>query len=424
MTDEGYFLSSENPIANIDERAMEDTALRLLRHPEVEKAKGMASYLFREVFQRTAGEQMARFEDAIDEYVFHYAMRAAASDGQHPGVLRFMTPPHHWFGRDVPGSRWGADSPDFAYRIIPVSSDGRYEIHGRPTCDKPPTAHYALMADNTAAPTIISLLDGLDVVTDANGEFTITVDAEPAGERKNHIQTRPGAFQIWIRDAMGDWVEQSPNALRVTRLNPPQRDPLSDDELAQWAARALLDGVYYHYYLSAGLTLKEPNELHPPGSSAALGGMASQYTCSANIVLDKDEALIITASGSGALFRNAVLVDVFMNTLNYWDHTSSLNHAQMEPDENGLFTYVVAHEDPGVHNWLDTTGFRQTIFGQRWQSFPGGAAKEIPTIEGRVVKFKNLSKELPKGVRMIDAAAREQQLAARRAGFDKRFVDR
>ena len=233
MTDEGYFLSSENPIANIDERAMEDTALRLLRHPEVEKAKGMASYLFREVFQRTAGEQMARFEDAIDEYVFHYAMRAAASDGQHPGVLRFMTPPHHWFGRDVPGSRWGADSPDFAYRIIPVSSDGRYEIHGRPTCDKPPTAHYALMADNTAAPTIISLLDGLDVVTDANGEFTITVDAEPAGERKNHIQTRPGAFQIWIRDAMGDWVEQSPNALRVTRLNPPQRDPLSDDELAQ-----------------------------------------------------------------------------------------------------------------------------------------------------------------------------------------------
>lgn len=423
MTDDGYFLSGENPIANVDQRRMEDAALRILGHPDVEKAKGMASFLFREVFQRTAGEQMARFGDAMDEYVFHYAMRAAASDSQHPGILRFMTPPHHWFGRDLPGSRWGADSPDFAYRMIPVSADGRYEIRGRPTCKNPPTAFYALMADNNAAPTIISLLDGLDVEKDANGEFVITVDADPANGRNNHIQTRPGAFQIWIRDAMGDWFEQSPNALRVTRLNPPQRDPLNDEELAQWTARALLDGVYYHYYLSAGLTLRPHNEVNQPSSSAALGGMASQYTCSVNIVLDEDEALIMTASESGALFRNAVLVDVFMNTLNYWDHTSSLNSAQMEPDESGLFTYVVAHRDPGVHNWLDTTGLRQTIFGQRWQSFPGGAAKEVPTIEGRVVKFRDLESELPSGVRMTDAAGRKQQLARRRSGFDKRFVE-
>ena len=423
MTEDGYFLSRENPVANTDQRDMEDTALRLIKRPEVQKARGMATFLLEEVFKHTAGEQMVRFEDAMDEYVFHYAMRAAASDDQHPGVLRFMTPPHHWFGRDVPGSRWGADSPDFCYRIIPVSHGGRYEIRGQATCEKPPTAHYALMGDNTAAPKIMSLLDGLDLETDGDGGFVITVDGTPVDGRTNHIQTQPGAFQIWIRDALGDWLAQSPNALHVTRLNPPSRGPLTDDELGAWTAQALLDGVYYHYYLSAGQTAKPQNQLTAPASSAALGGMASQYTSSANVMLAEDEAMIITASESGALFRNAVLGDLFMNSVNYWDKTGSLNHAQMAPDESGLFTYVIAHRDPGVHNWLDTSGWKHTIFGQRWQSFPGGAAKEVPTIEGRVVKFADLERELSAGVRRIDAEGRKRQLADRQEGINKRFVD-
>ena len=423
MSADGYFLSRENPVANTDQRTMEDTALRLMGRPDVHKARRTATVLLGQVFRHTAGEQMARFDAAMDEYIFHYAMRAAASDGQYPGVLRFMTPPHHWFGRDVPGSRWGADNPDFCYRIIPVSHDGRYEIRGQATCAAPPAAHYALMGGNTAAPRVMGLLDGPDIVADGDGGFVITVDADPPGGRKNHIQTRPGAFQLWIRDALGDWLTQSPNALHVTRLNPPTRAPLTDDQRAWWMTEALLDGVYYHYFLSAGHTVKPPNQVTSPAAAMALGAMARQYTASANIVLEQDEALIVTASGSDAQFRNAVLGDIFMNSVNYWDRTGSLNHTQMAPDESGLFTYVIAHRDPGVHNWLDTGGLRQTIFGQRWQAFPGGTAKELPTIEARVVRFADLERELPAGVRRIDAEGREQQLADRRAGLSKRFID-
>lgn len=422
--DDRYFLSAANAIANTDQREREDMALRLIAHPDVVRAKGVATWLLREVFQHTAGERMTRFADAVDEYVFHYAMRAAASDGAKAAVVRFMTPPHHWFGRDVPGSRWGADSPDFCYRMIPVSHGGSYVIHGRATCANPPTAHYALMGDNTAAPAILSLLDGLDVVSQADGSFTITIDAEPAQGRANHIQTVPGAFQVWVRDALGDWNAQSPNALRIEMTQPPPRDPASEDDLARWAAKALLDGVYYAYYISAAITTRPANVLNSPGSSAAMGGMASQYTASAHVVLEPDEAMIVTASGSGALFRNAVLTDVFMNSLDYWDRTGSLNHAQMAADEGGLFTYVIAHADPGVHNWLDTGGVRQSVFGQRWQSFPGNVAGEVPTIAGRVVKFADLDRELPAGVRRIDAGGRREQLAARRAGYDRRFADR
>ncbi len=151
--------------------------------------------------------------------------------------------------------------------------------------------------------------------------------------------------------------------------------------------------------------------------------MATQWGTKGNLCLEEDEAMIITTNGAGAGFRNAVLCDAFHLSVEYWQRTSSLNMAQMAPDEDGNFTLVVAHEDPGVHNWLDTGGLRRTIFGHRWQAFPGGECKETPTVSSRLVKFRDLERELPDGVRGIDREGRRKQLEKRLAGFNRRFLD-
>src|SRR5262245_46130569 len=131
-----YFLSAENPAATSDQRDLEATALRLLQRSALQKARSIATVLWRNVMGYSAREQMSRFENMIDEYVFHYALRAANSNARRPGVLRIMAPPGHWFGRDVPGSRWGGDSPDFIYRMIPIAHGSRYEIRGRLMSDR------------------------------------------------------------------------------------------------------------------------------------------------------------------------------------------------------------------------------------------------------------------------------------------------
>lgn len=97
---------------------------------------------------------------------------------------------------------------------------------------------------------------------------------------------------------------------------------------------------------------------------------------------------------------------------------------QMAADADGRQTYVIAHEDPGVHNWLDTTGLRQTIWGQRWQAFPPERRGEMPLVTGKVVKFRDLDDNLPPGVARIDRGGRSAQLAARKDGFERRFADR
>ncbi len=76
-----------------------------------------------------------------------------------------------------------------------------------------------------------------------------------------------------------------------------------------------------------------------------------------------------------------------------------------------------------MHNWLDTTGVRQTLWGQRWQSFAGGVVEEQPTIEARLVRFDDLEKQMPAGVVRIDAVGRHQQITARQAGIASRYVD-
>jgi hypothetical protein len=419
-----YLLSAANPVANTDQRDTEERGMRMLRHPGFERTRMVVDFLLREVMKHAAADHMARFHSFLDEYIAHFAFRFAAADGQFPVVLRLMDPPARWFGREVPGTRWGGATPNFTYRVMPVTHGSRYEILVRPSGSHPPTAHYSLMSDDTASHTEIGVLDNLSLVSDADGSYVITVDAQPANGRPNHLQTRPGAHQIWVRDAVTDWLTDTPNHIRIRLLDAPTRDPLSEEELALKAIKAAIDGVYYNYYVCRLVTAQAPNKMISPASTGPFGGVATQFTGRANVVLADDEAMIVCANAAGAQFRDALLYDHFMMSISFWDRLTSLNAGQMEPDEDGLFTYVIAHEDPGVSNWLDTTGLRQMMFGHRWQSFKSSAPSELPALTGRVVKFRHLEDELPPGARRIDAGGRRVQLAARQQGFAARFRER
>ena len=410
-----------NPLATTAQREVEDRAIALLGRPGLQRARAVVTMLWRSVAAWPARDQEDRFENMIDEYMFHHAMRSANSDPNAPQIARFMAPPHHWFGRSVPGSRWAGDSPDFIYRTIPIAHGGSYEIRGQPTCHEPPTVNYSLMSDSTASPVTQALLDSLDMQFDADGGFTISVDATPPDGRPNHLQTRPGASFLMIRDALGDWIGQSPNALTVHRLNP-LRGRRSEDEMARDCARIAVDGVYYTYYCTQSGNGQAPNQFRPPMSAAAFGGMATQAGVKGNVDLADDEALIVRSNAAGAQFRNVTLTDAFHMSIEYWRRTSSLNMVQMAADEDGDFTFVVAHRDPCIHNWLDTGGLRRTIFGHRWQAFRRGAERAEPWITVRRVKFENLRRELPAGVTGLDANGRREQLAARDAGFRRRFA--
>jgi hypothetical protein len=418
----GHFLSAANPAATIDQRELEGLALRLMARPELQRARAIVSVLWKNAAAYPAREQMDLFDAAVEEYVFYYVLRAVNSDGCYPKILRFMEPPVRWFGRDVPGSRWGGNSPNFIYRCIPITHGARYEIHGRPTCAGRPSVTYSLTTDS-ATPATVAVLDSGEMAFENDGSFTITIDAASANDRKNHIQTQRVECYLLIRDALGDWLTETPNALRVVRLDAPERPPFTEDEMARRAAQQVQEGFFYAYYCTQSGNGQAPNDCRAPVSSAAFGGMVTQWGTKGNLELGQDEALVITANEAGAGFRDVTLCNLFFTSLDFWTRTNSFNMTQMAPDADGRFTYVIAHHDPGIHNWLDTGGRQQLIFGHRWQAFGPGGATETPSFTSCVVKFSCLEKALPAGVARIDAAGRAAQLASRAAGFKHRFIE-
>ncbi len=134
--------------------------------------------------------------------------------------------------------------------------------------------------------------------------------------------------------------------------------------------------------------------------------------------------MIIHGTSGGAAYRGLVLHDIWYRAIEYWKRQSSLNTVQMVPNADGSYTFVVAHTDPGVANWLDTGGLGEVFALHRWQGLPPeGSGHRTPTIRSEVIKLKDLESRLPPGVKRIGTAERKGSLQRRLAAYQRRFVD-
>jgi hypothetical protein len=416
-----YFLSSRNPVANVDQRHVEDLARELIERPELAQAREKAGYLWRVVTEYTAGPQISRLENMLAECTVNYALKGAL-DPDYPRIVRLLQAPGRWFGRDMPGSRWGGDNPDNAYRLAPVAHGARYVVFGQRMPGGVANVTYTLVA-NTATSVTLATLENRDVVTNADGSFVLTIDDQPAAGRPNHLQTQAGVKFLFVRDSMNDWARETPNALRIHRLDPPSRPPRTLAEMAQFAAYHFVDDVYLLYWFTRLNYGFPPDAMRPPRGSGGVGGLRSQMGSQGLIRLQENEAMVVTATDAGAAFRDFVLHDVWYLTIEYWQRQTSLTAGQMVADDDGRYTFVIAHEDPGVHNWLDTGGLHEIYALHRWQGLPRDESTPLPQITSRVVPLSDLARALPQGVRTLSPTERVEQLARRQRDFLVRFAE-
>lgn len=420
--DPDYFLSATNPVANVDQRHIEQTTLRLLQRADIQATCRITRDMWTRACDKTIGAQQVpgRLNEAIDSFCAKSVMAAALSDPDHPRIARVYNQGGKWFGHEMCSTKWGGDNPNNAYRLVAVSPDGQYQLNGRRAA-RPSSYVTFQLVGNTNTSVTMGSLEQTDMDIAPDGSFTLTLDATPANGRRNHLQIRPGTLFLFMRDSMGDWRED-PNWLHMRRLNPPSRAPLSDDEMAALAMRNLTADVFYAYY-ALRLFHNAPQHMTPAAGSGAVGGLVTQMASLGHFSLADDEAVVITRNRAGAAYCDIVLHDDLIVSYDNRDHLSSHAHGQMQPDADGRLTCVLALKDPGVHNWLDPMGFRDSTVIARWQGLPP-AAPDKPVIESRIVKLAELEAALPPGVARVTPAQRQAQLAERRASYDRRFVDR
>jgi hypothetical protein len=103
--------------------------------------------------------------------------------------------------------------------------------------------------------------------------------------------------------------------------------------------------------------------------------------------------------------------------LDYANRLTTINQAQAHCDPDGFYRLVLAGDDPGIHNWLDTTGLQCGVLILRL----AGAANPTPP-RTTLLQLSEVRHHLPEA-RTCTPEERRAQIADRREGVSRMLCD-
>ena len=151
------------------------------------------------------------------------------------------------------------------------------------------------------------------------------------------------------------------------------------------------------------------------------GGQSTNIYAGGVFELAPDEALVVESRiPVPPQYLGFHLSNLWGESLDYANHVSSLNGFQAERDPDGALRFVVAHCDPGVPNWVDTTGQPEGFMAARWAYTAKPPQEEWPTIRALRVPFERVRDALPPGVRTVSPTERRAQIRVRQLHVQRR----
>ena len=315
------------------------------------------------------------------------------------------------------------------YRHATLDGAGRYRVRGVVHGSGPaqqtfvvyrtiPGATHTMNAEGHMEE--IAGIKSESIVRDTDGGFTITVDADPPaiGRTTFQVPADHDGLHMVVRDSLADWTTELPVELTVERLDAVDPQPRDEEAMAEHTVAIL--AAYAPFWLNWYETYahaKPLNEVVPPWKRVQGWGL-TQQGCFA---FDDDEAWVLTLHPLGAGFFDFQISDPWTRAVEYIDRTASFNANQAVADADGTITLVAAPNDPGVHNWLDTSGMTSGTFQVRWQSLPEGVSGEGAVREVKVVKVAELADHLPAGTAYVTPEERAEQQRERAASYANRL---
>ncbi|OCC23429.1 hypothetical protein MB02_12505 [Croceicoccus estronivorus] len=308
----------------------------------------------------------------------------------------------------------GGDNPDALYLGAPINGLDHYRISGSRG-----TANYLAVTAVESGGTPFggspaSMLQGDNLEVASDGTFEINIGPEPCGP--NWLKTSPETYRVTIRQFFGDWERERPMRAAIERIGTmaPRSVPGADD-LAHGLARSsewLATSVRYWAEMLARWK-QEPgifraySELGTSKIDATPGG----EPVTAYWTLPRDEALVVRVIPPEARYWSVELGNAWWESMDYRDRLSSTNCHYAHLEQDGELIIVIAHEDPGVPNWLDASGYAEGYITFRWI---GVQTSPRPTMER--TRLDELASALGPCTR-VDEQERVAQIKARQRGL-------
>lgn len=263
--------------------------------------------------------------------------------------------------------------------------------------------------------------DALD--TDPDGHFEVHVGPTP--REKNWLATDATSELLLVRWTHSDWARERAGRIEIVPaagLGTPQPD-FDSAEVAkkiEKAAAAVPDAVEFWVDFASRIRLFSlDNQVMTPRETGGQG-LAGQVSAAGRFSLEDDQALIVRVPRTDARYQGVQLANDWFDALEWANRQTSLSAGQARLGSDGRYTYVISKVDPGVPNWLDTTGLAEGFFFLRFQGLPAPISEEdAPTAE--LVSLGQLRARLPADTPHFGPEDRRNQLADRQLQVQRRF---
>jgi hypothetical protein len=260
--------------------------------------------------------------------------------------------------------------------------------------------------------------DAADLQLQHDGSFEVVLSSErPANHTGNWWRLDPRADYILARQRSYDWGVERDARLAIERIDHFSPKPRPSAAAIVADIRELLGGFTPRL---TKMWLQFQNALRARGminkfelaDFGDIGAIRIQHYWQCVFELQPGTALVLeTEVPRVCRYWNVQLNDPLFNTIEYLYRQSSLNGHQARLDSDGRFRAVLALEDPGIPNWLDTGGYTQGTVMGRWYA---SDSQPLPVI--RAVPLTEVRQFLPPDTPQVTPEAREQQLRARVRG--------
>ncbi len=341
-------------------------------------------------------------------------------------------PQIHYFTH--PNMKLGGDVCDFTYRQAWISGEHAYRITGKkgtarwfnltvqgPRPAKLPGTDFAPLHEPFGDTPECNIL-GAQIDADSEGNFELFIGG-PARE-KNWLPTTPGSRKLFIREAFDAWGEL-PTSLTIERIGMDSPRPVPGAErmveAMQWAgdfvSGIMRDWPDHSWATSGGVCDPAQPNVFPADKSANSADDVRRGRMAANMVwkLAPNEALVVEMDWHDGFWLFG-MGGFFVESMDFLYRPVSYSPARTHVDTDGVVRFVMAHDDPGVHNWLDTQQFSTGNLGYR-----NLMSQNAATFRAKLVSRADVLDHLPDRTLMVTAEQRALMLTQRYRAIKQRF---
>jgi hypothetical protein len=261
-------------------------------------------------------------------------------------------------------------------------------------------------------------LADLEVGADGSVELWIS----PERQERNWLESDPEARLVLVRQYLCDWERDRAATFTIERVDAhgippaamtPANLTVALNRAATWIERSI---EFWCTYVERARETLPRNSVSPP--TTPKGGAPSIAYGAGWWELAPDEALLVTTDVPDADYWGWTLHHRYrLDSGDFANRQTSLNMVQTEVDDDARIRFVVAPDDPGVPNWIDSEQQPEGMFVYR-----SIGTRSPPTVECEVVPLARVREHVPASHPTISRAERREQLARRRAAVLARYV--